>query len=122
MIALELCCGVCAFSTIAFLGLASVSKLRPDLEEEIDADLRLHLPPRRLRRIVEDEVSGTDAANGDPTSLIQSTLRDGSRIIGLTENHGFPRKSQDEQMSPESEVRTLTAPRSRRVGMLGCDT
>jgi hypothetical protein len=35
---LELCGGVCAFSTIAFLALASVSKLRPDLEEELDAD------------------------------------------------------------------------------------
>ncbi len=30
---LELCGGVCALSTIAFLGLASVSKLRPDLKE-----------------------------------------------------------------------------------------
>jgi hypothetical protein len=40
---LELCGGVCAFSAIAFLGLASVSKLRPDLEEERDADLEMLL-------------------------------------------------------------------------------
>ena len=31
---LELCCGVCAFSTVVFLALASVSKLMPDLERE----------------------------------------------------------------------------------------
>jgi len=31
---LELCGGVCAFSTIVFLALASVSKLRPDLERD----------------------------------------------------------------------------------------
>jgi hypothetical protein len=31
---LELCGGVCAFSTIVFLALASVSKLMPDLERD----------------------------------------------------------------------------------------
>jgi hypothetical protein len=40
---LELFGGVCAFSTIAFIGLASVSKLRPDLDEEGGADLEILL-------------------------------------------------------------------------------
>ena len=33
-LALELCGGVCALSTIVFLALASVSKLMPDLERD----------------------------------------------------------------------------------------
>jgi hypothetical protein len=33
---LELCGGVCAFSTIVFLALASVSKLMPDLERDVN--------------------------------------------------------------------------------------
>jgi hypothetical protein len=33
-IVLELCGGICAFSTIVFLALASVSKLMPDLERD----------------------------------------------------------------------------------------
>jgi hypothetical protein len=36
---LELCGGVCALSTIIFLAVALVSKLMPDLEEELGADL-----------------------------------------------------------------------------------
>jgi hypothetical protein len=40
---LELFGGVCAFSTIAFIGLASVSKLRPDLDEEGGTDLEILL-------------------------------------------------------------------------------
>jgi hypothetical protein len=36
---LELCGGVCALSTIVFLAVLMVSKLMPDLEEELGADL-----------------------------------------------------------------------------------
>ena len=60
---LELCCGVCAFSTIAFLGLASVSKLRPDLEEELDVDLEMLL-------LTEDQLTGHRGADLDLGGLI----------------------------------------------------
>jgi hypothetical protein len=61
---LELCGGVCAFSTIAFLGLASVSKLRPDLEEELfDADLEMLL-------LTEDQLTGHPGADLDLGGVI----------------------------------------------------
>jgi hypothetical protein len=48
---LELFGGLCAFSTIAFIGLASASKLRPDLDEEVGVDLE-------ILRLTEDRLIG----------------------------------------------------------------
>ena len=69
---LELCGGVCAFSAIAFLGLASVSKLRPDLEEERDADLETLL-------LTEDQLTRHRWADLDLGGLIDGAAA-GRRI------------------------------------------
>jgi hypothetical protein len=49
---LELCGGVCAFSTIVFLALASVSKFMPDLERDETAP-----SAQAFRRLKERQVS-----------------------------------------------------------------
>jgi hypothetical protein len=65
---LELFAGVCAFSTIAFIGLASVSKLRPDLDEELGVDLG-------ILRLTEDHLIGHRGAVLDLDGVIDEKMR-----------------------------------------------
>ena len=60
---LELFGGFCAFSTIAFIGLASVSKLRPDLDEEVGVDLE-------ILRLTKDQLSRHWEADLDLDAVI----------------------------------------------------
>src|SRR5271154_6484803 len=68
---LEVCGGVWAFSTIAFLALASVSRSRPDLEDECVADLEMLL----LR---EDQLTRHRGAHLDLCGVIDSAGRSAS--------------------------------------------
>jgi hypothetical protein len=72
VLVLEIFSGVCALSTIAFIGLASVSKLRPDLDEEAGVDLELLLRTDdqfRRRREADLDLGGIiDGAAGRSVS------------------------------------------------------
>ena len=73
---LELFGGVCAFSTIAFIGLASVSKLRPDLDEEVGVDLE-------ILRLTEDHLIRQRGAVLDLDGVIEAVDHSGSPNEGL---------------------------------------
>ena len=105
---LELCCGVCAFSTIAFLGLASVSKLRPDLEEELDADLEMLL-------LTEDQLTGHRGADLDLGGLIDGAAA--GRSISATPRPKKKKMSRLKRPNLLHARKSSTAARPRKKGL-----
>jgi len=103
---LELCCGVCAFSTIAFLGLASVSKLRPDLEEELDVDLEMLL-------LTEDQLTGHRGADLDLGGLIDGAA---GRSISATPRPKKKKMSRLKRPNLLHARKSSTAARPRKKG------